>query len=171
MATLALAVGLVEPALFCLRNHPNEVVYFNALAGGPRGAFGRFDLDYWGNCVYQAQGLAARLAREASMRVVVAGHPWPVVQLNTPRVPETMFARIEDQRHHLEIALVRGQRSDVLAIASRGDILARVMTTDGAVLCTLFPGPAWAELEGRLRVAREAGASNSLGASTPSERQ
>jgi hypothetical protein len=170
-ATLALAAGLAEPALFCLRNHPNEVVYFNALAGGPRGAFGRFDLDYWGNCVYQAQGHAARLAREARMRVVVAGRPWPVVQLNTPRVPETTFARLDEQRHHLEIALVRGQRSNVIAVASRGDILARVTTADGAVLCTLFPGPAWAELEDRLRVARGAGASNLMRPPAASERQ
>ena len=170
-ATAALAVGLTEPALFCLRNHPNEVVYFNALAGGPRGALGRFDLDYWGNCVYQAQGHAASLAREARMRVVVAGQPWPLIQLNTPRVPDTDFANLEEQRHHLEIALVQGQRRDVIAAASREDVLARVTTADGAVLCTLFPGPSWAELEGRLRIAREGGASSPMRPPSAPERQ
>jgi len=170
-ATAALAVGLLEPALFCLRNHPNEVVYFNALAGGPRGALGRFDLDYWGNCVYQAQGQAAKLARETRTRVVVAGHPSPLIQLNTPRVPDTDFAYLEEQRHHLEIVLVHGRRDDVLAVASRDDALARVTTADGAVLCALFRGPAWAELEGRLRIAHEGATSRPLQAPSEPERQ
>jgi hypothetical protein len=170
-AMVVLAVGLMEPAFFCLRNHPNEVVYFNALAGGPRGALGRFDLDYWGNCVYQAQVQAARLAREARMRVVVSGQPWPLIQLNAPRLPDTDFVRLKEDRHHLEIALVQGQRRDVIAIASRNDVLARVTTADGAVLCTLFPGPAWAELEGRLRIARAGGASSLTGPPSAPQRQ
>ena len=154
-AVLVLAVGLAEPALFSLRNHPNQVVYFNPLLGGTRGAFGRFELDYWGNCVFQAQRHAGDLAREAGMQVVVSGRPWVVVNANSPRIPETTVAPLHDQQHHVEIALLRGPRKDVLAIARRPDILARVATADGAMLCAVLPGPAWPELDGRLRIARD----------------
>ena len=155
-------MGLAEPALFCLRNHPNEVVYFNPLLGGPRGAFGRFDLDYWGNCVYQAQQRAARLAREAPMPVLVSGRRWPLMRLNGPRTPGTVVIPLREQRHHLEIVLLGRSRAYVIETARRRDILARVETADGALLCAVVPGPAWAELEGQLRVTPGAGASGLL---------
>ncbi len=158
-AAVALAVGLAEPALFCVRNHPNEVVYFNPLVGGPRGAFGRFELDYWGNCIYQAQQRAANLARRARVPVLVSGRQWRMISLNRPRTPEIVVTPFDWQRHHLEIVLLRRPRDYVIATAARGDILARVATADGALLCAVVPGPAWAELEGHLRVAPEAGAS------------
>jgi hypothetical protein len=34
--------------------HPLEYVAFNAFAGGVRGAYGRFDLDYWSMAVQPA---------------------------------------------------------------------------------------------------------------------
>ena len=42
LAAAVLALGLLEPLAFHVRNHPNQSVYFNAFAGGPRGAFGRY---------------------------------------------------------------------------------------------------------------------------------
>jgi hypothetical protein len=150
---LGLALGLAEPMWFQLRNHPNQVVYFNALAGGPRGAFGRFDLDYWGNCMLQAQREVARLARRARVPVpvTVSGFPWDVVRLNGPRVPGTLATPPESHRDHVGIVLVTGSRAKVLEIAARSDIIARITTADGALLCALVPGPAWPELERQLR--------------------
>lgn len=43
-----MAVNMVVTALFIIRNHPHQYVYFNELAGGVKGAEGRFDMDYWG---------------------------------------------------------------------------------------------------------------------------
>ena len=34
--------------------HPYQITYFNELVGGIKGAFGRFDLDYWGTSQKQA---------------------------------------------------------------------------------------------------------------------
>lgn len=45
------AVMLIDIALslrFVLRNHPNQHVYFNILAGGYSNARNNFDFDYWG---------------------------------------------------------------------------------------------------------------------------
>lgn len=50
---LAFGFLLIEPALFIARNHQVPYVYFNPLGGGLRGAFGRFETDYWGVSVRQ----------------------------------------------------------------------------------------------------------------------
>src|SRR5262249_54367797 len=51
---LLLGVGIAEPIVFQWRNHPNQAVYFQPLVGGPSAMVGRFDLDYWGNCLFEA---------------------------------------------------------------------------------------------------------------------
>lgn len=45
---LVVAANLGAAAVFMVRHHPNANVYFNSLVGGPAGAHGRFDMDYWG---------------------------------------------------------------------------------------------------------------------------
>jgi Dolichyl-phosphate-mannose-protein mannosyltransferase len=37
-----------------VRLHPDEYVYFNQLVGGLKGAYGRYDTDYWGNSYREA---------------------------------------------------------------------------------------------------------------------
>lgn len=44
----------VHPLLWMIRNHPNEYVYFNPLVGGIDGAFGKFETDYFGNCMRES---------------------------------------------------------------------------------------------------------------------
>ncbi len=56
LVAAALVAGLVEPLGFQWRNHPNQVAYVQPLAGGPAAAFGRYDLDYWGNCMLAVDG-------------------------------------------------------------------------------------------------------------------
>ncbi|MCL4199847.1 hypothetical protein KJZ67_00715 [Patescibacteria group bacterium] len=46
VAVMIVNIGVA--ALFIVRNHPHQYVYFNELVGGVRGAEARFDLDYWG---------------------------------------------------------------------------------------------------------------------------
>src|SRR5690606_18109272 len=54
-----LALGLVVLALipemiWTVRSHPTQYVYFNALQGGVKGAYGQYDLDYYQNTGIQA---------------------------------------------------------------------------------------------------------------------
>ncbi|MBI4550212.1 MAG: hypothetical protein HY714_04745 [Candidatus Omnitrophica bacterium] len=46
---LLLALHVAEPLGWMARNHPHEYTYFNAATGGIRGAFGKYETDYWGN--------------------------------------------------------------------------------------------------------------------------
>ncbi|MCS6990999.1 MAG: glycosyltransferase [Chitinophagales bacterium] len=50
-AILGFSVGLFLPLRFCVANHPNQYVYFNELIGGIRGAYGRYDTDYYMNSI------------------------------------------------------------------------------------------------------------------------
>ncbi len=155
LAAVALAVGLAEPAAFFLRNHPNEIVYFNALVGGPRGAFGRFDLDYWGNCVLQEVRWVDRLARSSGVPLVVSGQPPHVVQFDSGRFAALSFTGPEQGLHHVTIEPVWGPAPEVWRAVQRSDVLHWVGTSDGAVLCVTRTGPRFAEVAARLRLKDE----------------
>lgn len=49
-----LALTVIEPAIFILRNTHLPYVYFNPLGGGISSAFGKYETDYWGVSVKQA---------------------------------------------------------------------------------------------------------------------
>ena len=51
---LFFAFQFSHPVQWMLAHHPNAYVYFNPAAGGIQGAFGRYETDYWGNCLRQA---------------------------------------------------------------------------------------------------------------------
>jgi hypothetical protein len=144
-----LTAGVLEPVAFIIRNHPHEVVYFNPLLGGPGAAVGRFELDYWGNCHYDAMRRAVPLARQARTPVLVSGRRWRQMALNAGRLPALHVIAPERQQHHLEVRLVRGPLEGVQALL-REEALYRVTTADGAPLCVVTRGPAYPELEARL---------------------
>jgi hypothetical protein len=155
VAAVLLALGMVEPVLFQVRNHPNQVVYFNAFLGGPRSAFGRFDLDYWGNCYFAAMQRAAPLARRAHVPVAISGRQWRQMLLNAPRVREVVVTDPTRDVHHLELVLLRGQRHDMKQAIERSDVIYDVTTADGTQLCLAVPGPRYRELQLRLAVSEE----------------
>ncbi|MBA3649141.1 MAG: glycosyltransferase [Chitinophagales bacterium] len=49
--TTVIIIGAVLPIRFSLANHPNEYVYFNELIGGIKGAYGKYDTDYYMNSI------------------------------------------------------------------------------------------------------------------------
>ena len=145
-AVLAVLVSLILSALvFMVRFHPNQGVYFNALVGGPRGAFLRYDMDYWGNCMLQAVEWGAAVARATGTPLRVSGYPPHLVELNAERYPEVTFVPQSRNNHHFEITLMRGTRPGLRTLL-RQPAAHRVRTPDGAVLCTITRGPAYAEL-------------------------
>lgn len=147
--TALLTAGLIDVLVFDVRFHPNQTVYFNALVGGPRGAFAKFDMDYWGNCVLEAVAWSANTARASGRAITISGNPWHLVQLDAERFHKLSF-RPQHRPHHLSVELNRGSAQGVRDLASRDDALYRVQTPDGAVLCVVVPGPAFAELQPHL---------------------
>jgi hypothetical protein len=145
-----LGLGMVEPLVFQIRNHPNQVVYFNPLFGGPRNAIQRFELDYWGNCHYEAMRRAASLARDARMFVTISGGRFRLMSLNARRIPEVRVTGPSRRQHHLEVQLLRGRKREIVNMTHRTDTLYQVTTADGTPLCIVVPGPKYKELEKRL---------------------
>jgi hypothetical protein len=152
-----LALGLAEPALFQLRNHPNQYVYFNALAGGPRAAFGRYELDYWGNSLFSAAGWLDAAARASGTHLVVSGRPHHVVRDDVRRFGTLEFVAEEDGDCQLDVRLLRGERQDVLELAARKDILHAVRMADGTPLAIVIPGARYDEVKAALRLPPPAG--------------
>lgn len=68
-----LVAGLLLPVCWSVRNHPLEHVYFNELTGGIKGAYGRFETDYYGDGLKTAsEKLLLHLHREGADSVIVA---------------------------------------------------------------------------------------------------
>jgi hypothetical protein len=149
-ALALLIAGLAHILAFHARSHPNQVAYVNELAGGPKGAFGRYELDYWGNCMLQAVAWSAETARQAQMPVIVWGQPHQILTLNAARFGQLSVVPDDTDPHHLQIWLLRGTIAQLHDLAYLPDALHRVTTADGAVLCTVLPGSEFEELRRRL---------------------
>ena len=142
----ALAVGVASVLTFDVRFHPNQCVYFNALVGGPAGAFARYDMDYWGNSVLQAVKWSRDLARSSGVAVTISGNPDHLVLLNSERFRELSFTRRDRGTPYLFVRLARGPVAGLMELA-RQPALYQVRTPDGALLCSVIAGPAYGELE------------------------
>jgi hypothetical protein len=81
--------------------------------------------------------------------ITISGNPWHLVQLDAERFHELSFVPPHRQ-HNLAVELLRGPAQGVRDLANRDDALYRVQTPDGAVLCVVVPGPAFAELQPHL---------------------
>jgi hypothetical protein len=149
-AASLLALGLIEPLLFQARNHPNQIVYFSPLMGGPRAAFARYDMDYWGNSVLQAVQWAARRAERSGFPIIVSGNPIQAVEADAARYRSLMSVPRASREYHFDIRLLRGPSQSVQEFARRPDVIHSVKTADGTPLCVVIPGPAYLNISDRL---------------------
>lgn len=151
-ALVVLVVGMAEPLVFQVRNHPNQIVYFSPLAGGPRGAFARYDMDYWGNSVLQAVEWADAVARRSGVPLVVSGNPIQAVDADAGRFKSLQVVARANLTYHFDIRLMRGPSASLREFAARPDIIYAVRTSDGTPLCIVLPGPAYLQVSDRLRL-------------------
>ena len=150
-SAVLLAAGLVNVLTFHIRFHPNQTVYFNELVGGPRGAFAKFDMDYWGNCVLEAVKWGVKAAELSGRPIAISGNPSHLVLLNAERFHQVFFTDRPRGQHVLEVRLNRGPIEGVTELAAL-DALYRVQTPDGVVLCAVLPGPAFAEWQSQSHI-------------------
>lgn len=59
-------------AAFMIGHHPFQNVYFNSIVGGPRGAHGKFEMDYWGLSYRQGLEYIARDDPSAAISIKAA---------------------------------------------------------------------------------------------------
>lgn len=142
-----LAAGLLNAVAYEVRSYPNEITYFNEIVGGPRGALGRYDMDYWGNCLLEAVEWSAGVAQNSGRAAIISGEPWQLIQLDSERFHQLSFTLPYRNEHQLDVRLLRGPADSVQQLATRPDVLHHVRTHDGAVLCVVLPGPLFWQLQ------------------------
>ena len=146
-----LIIGMAEPLVFQVRNHPNQIVYFTPLMGGPKNAFARYDMDYWGNSMLQAVRWADEVARASGIPLIVSGNPIQAVDADAARYRSLMVVGRANRTYHLDIRLMRGPSDSLREFAARPDLLYKVTTADGTPLCVVIPGPAYLAVADRLK--------------------
>jgi hypothetical protein len=151
LAVALLGIGMLEPLVFQVRNHPNQIVYFTPLMGGPKAAFARYDMDYWGNSVLQAVQWADRVARDSGVPLVLSGNPIQAVEADAARYSTLMVTPRANLVYHLDIRLMRGPGGSLREFAARPDIIYAVKTADGTPLCIVLPGPAFLAVSDKLK--------------------
>jgi hypothetical protein len=83
-------LGLLGPVLVMVRLHPYEYIYVNPLVGGLPGAYGQYELDYWGTSFKEAaEKLLAQVGAEGGVpagkiyHVAICG-PWSALMNYLP---------------------------------------------------------------------------------------
>jgi len=102
LGLLALIVGATQIALMA-RLHPYEYIYVNRSVGGVTGAYGQYELDYWGTSFKEAAGqLQDYVAREGGVpagkiyKIAICG-PWSAAMIYLPPDYEPVVADKEAQ--------------------------------------------------------------------------
>jgi hypothetical protein len=91
---IILTVGLLDPAVFMVRNHPNENVYFNRLAGeNMTQVRQRYETDYWG--LAYKQGIDYILSTDPDEKIPVMIDKVPGVDYINYLLPEAQKNRLE----------------------------------------------------------------------------
>ena len=149
-ASAILVTGLLLPVVDIVRLHPYQYAYFNQLAGGIRGAEGRYMLDYWGLAFKQAsQQLLTRLAQRRERpdggrqwKIAVCGpHPPAAVALGE-QFELTWDPKGADFAMMLGVFYCAKLDAPVLAEISReGVMFARVYDIRGRSILSLFTYP------------------------------
>lgn len=73
--TIVLLGFIALPATWMVKNHPNEVVYYNELIGGTKGAYGNYELDYYSNSCREAAEWIAHKHPKGKLLVAINNEP------------------------------------------------------------------------------------------------
>ena len=71
--------------------------------------YGRYELDYWGNCLLQALGRADVLVPGDVRSFTVSGWPLHLIRTDATRYPRMRIAERATGPHALEVVLARGK--------------------------------------------------------------
>jgi hypothetical protein len=147
-ALAAVVAGLWDPLRFSIANHPNQVVYYNPLCGGIRGAFFRYDLDYTGQSAKQGIDWALEESGYPDDRAVRLSGPKRNAFTRAAghylgEYDRMIFVGWNDPpQADFDIEVIRGDPGARERALRKGRIL-HVASADGVPLCVVRAGRAW----------------------------
>jgi hypothetical protein len=135
MLAIALLIGgLFGPVSHAIRNHPYEYVYYNEFVGGTRGAFKRYELDYWGTCLKESVRWVSLQSQKEGRRLSLgSAEPASTVQIYADRFPGVDFLGLTREGDYYT-TLIRDTPAAIDALLAGSDVVYRV-EADGAPLC------------------------------------
>ena len=95
---------------------------------------------YWGNCLLA--GVRWVHAEAGGRPLTLAGWPTHLVAADATRVAGLRVVAPEAAAFDRLLVLARGTREEILALDRRPDLLHRITTADGALLCAVLSGRA-----------------------------
>lgn len=136
LAAVCLAPGLVA----IVQLHPYQHVYYNAIAGGVRGAASRFELDYWCTSLPEAARLATALLPAGGTVGVLGRYPQtePYVGSGITLVTCDRTRPLADCA--VDLAIVCSRAGYTMSIFPESEIVAQV-GPPGAPLSVIRRGP------------------------------
>src|SRR5205085_2720254 len=132
----ALAIGSWDPLRFMVANHPLQITYFNPLIGAVRGAFGRYDIEYWANSYgLPIRWLESNLTLDP-IRVTGVKHPTrDVVPSYEEESARIRFAGdYKPPYADVSLEMTFGNPPAIAKVLATGNVL-HVVSVDGVPLC------------------------------------
>jgi hypothetical protein len=134
LAFALLIGGLFGPVSYAIRNHPYEYVYYNEFVGGTRGAFKRYELDYWGTCLKDSVHWVSLQSEKEGRRLSLgSAEPTSTVQIYADHFPGISFIGSTREGDYYT-TLLRYSPAAFDALLNGEDVVYRV-EADGAPLC------------------------------------
>jgi len=132
---LAFIFLLVLPGVYsCIRLHPYEYIYFNSLAGGVKGAFRNYELDYWATSYKEA---AEYLNEEAppNAAIGVIGTDLIFKPYARPDLKVSFFNGV-DVGEGFDYVVLTSRANNDLAVCPKAKMI-KTIERDGAVLTAI----------------------------------
>jgi len=134
LAIVLLIGGLIGPVTYAIRNHPYEYVYYNELVGGPRGAFKRYELDYWGTCLKESVRWVSTQSQRGGRPVSLGStEPSETVRIYATRFPGVNYLGLSRDGDYFT-TLIRDSPDVIDKLLAKSDVVYRV-EADGVPLC------------------------------------
>lgn len=148
-AWILLTAAAAQPAVWMLRNHPNQTSYFNALVGGIDRAWKNYPTDYWGNCMresaewladYHLQNYPGQQAIVGTNALMMSQFPYlkkhmGSMYLDYIRVPDELKGKV--QPHYIISLPLKLARQDIERGAWPPPGTIHVVKADNAPLCAV----------------------------------
>lgn len=108
VAVLPIAL-LALPLTWMIQNHPNQAVYFNELVGGTKGAYGKYELDYYSNACREAGEWIAKQHPNDSLVIGINNEPLTAAYYANKKNPQLQFMwmrEYEEQKLRWDYAIL-----------------------------------------------------------------
>jgi len=133
---IAITVLALLPGVYSIINlHPYEYVYYNSFAGGTRGAFRKFEMDYWNISFHEIANDLNRIAPEKSKVVIWGAIDSIIPYMRSDLIVEFKGSNTFELDGGYDYA-VQNSRSDWDTVYPEAPVLA-IVERDGAIFSVL----------------------------------